>query len=78
MEGDLGAAADLEHDDVVHLAHPRVAQRGRVRALPDRLRFLRLDMDHHVGSGHGLLDRPLDRVRRRVALLDRGAVGNRR
>ena len=76
MEGDLGAAADLEHDDVVHLAHTRLAQRGRVGALADRLRFLGLDMDHHVGSGHGLLNGPLDGVRRRVALLDRGAVGN--
>ena len=76
MEGDLGAAADLEHDDVVHLAHAGLAQRGRIGALPDRLRFLRLDMDHDVGSGHGLLHGPLDGVRRRVALLDRGAVGN--
>ena len=76
MEGDLGAAADLEHDDVVHLAHAGLAQRGRIGALPHRLRFLRLDMDHHVGSGHGFLYRPLDGVRRRVPLLDRGAVRN--
>src|SRR5205823_7647054 len=72
VERDLRALADLEDDDVVHLVHARIAERGRVGALAEGLGLLRLDVHDDIGSWnrspHGLLDR----VRGRVTLLDSG------
>ena len=74
VEGDLGAPSDLEDDDVVHLAHPRLPHRSRVGALANRLRLLRLHVDDHVRPGNRLLDGPLHGVGSGMALLDRRAV----
>ena len=76
MERELGSAVDRDDGDVVHLADARNVERRGVRALAhvgvggaDRL-----DVDDDVGFRKRRLHRALDRVGRRVALTDRGAV----
>ena len=75
VKRDLGAAADLENHHVVHLAHPRLSQRGRVGALADRIGLERLHVHDHVRPGERTLHRLLDRIRCRVPLLDRDPCG---
>ena len=58
---------------VVHLAHARHAERGRVRALAHGAVVLaRLDVHDDVGLGQRRLHGPLDRVGRRMPLADGG------
>ena len=76
VERELGAAVDGDDRDVVHLANARDVERRGMRALAhvgvgglDRL-----DVDDDVRFRQRRLHRALDRVGRRVALADGGAV----
>ena len=69
---------DVDERDVVHLAHPRHADRGRVRALAQRRVLERLDVDDDVGVRQRALDRRLDRVRGSMPLPDRRRRARRR
>ena len=66
------------HDaQVVHLAHARHAHGRRVCTLAHRqIAGFGLDVDHDVRVRQHALHRPLDRVRRRVSLADRGSGRN--
>ena len=78
VEGDLQAVVDLEHGDVVHLAHAGDTQRRGGRALPQLGRLGGLDVDDDVGARDCALDRLLDGVGRGVALARRPRRGERR
>ena len=77
VERDFGPAADVEDGDVVHLAYLRHAERGGVRALPDRgLVLLRLDVDDDVAPGKRIVHRGFHAVGGLVSLADGGARGD--
>ena len=73
VQRDLDPVADLEHGQVVQLAHARDPERRRERALPDLAPgSARLDVDDDVGVGETSFQRILDAIRGRMALPDRG------
>ena len=74
MERDLDAPVDLEHGQVVDLAHLRDGERGREHSLADlRLAASRLDVHDDVDAGQRVAQRLLDAVRCSVPLADRRA-----
>ena len=78
VQRDLRPAADVQHADVVDLAHARDSERGGVCTVADGgLVLLRLDVDDDVTAGQRVVQCVLDAVGRGVTLADRCARGNR-
>ena len=73
VQGDLDTVVELEHRQVVHLAHARHRRRGGPHALAQYALFLAgLDVDDRVGPGEDPLERLLHTVGDRVTLPDGG------
>ena len=74
MKRGLEGAVDVEHGQVVDLAHVRDGERGRENSLANcAIAAARLDVHDDVDSRERVVQCLLDAVRRRVALADRGS-----
>ena len=74
VERDLDAPVDVEHRQVVDLAHVRDGERGGEDAFANpAVAAARLDVDDDVDPRERVVQRLLDAVGRRVALADRGS-----
>ena len=77
VERELRSRGERDGGDVVHLAHARHAERGRVRALAHGAdRLLRLDVDDDVRLRQRVLHGALDGVGGGVALAQRRVGGD--
>src|SRR5947209_509735 len=77
VQRELRSAVDVQHADVVHLAHPARSHRGGRHLLAQRRGGgARLDVDDDVASRKHPLHRALDLVRGRVSLRDAGVLAH--